>query len=550
MKKSQLLLTFFVLIFALPSLAYDIDTHFYGTYSMARFSGIRHEVALKIASGTQWMDEAYISEPLSMIFLPMTGVKKRRLLHFPGTRQASKMTIDTLTNFLEPSTGVPLKVFTKTEEDHEFASEMLTEGLMEGNLMKASVGLHTLEDSYAHAGTISELGHAHFWHHPDRPFINEVSVSKYFHMCRSVLRAMVAIRSLLPMSAVDLNTRFGDKPNYQLNGDQLADIYEIIPDVRAVISRKILNEPQFVRFALDTVYKIANKVNYVGNGYDKYLTNFSSGQDTYEAAISVAKSFPPGMVDINAVMKDNGLQESISEDYLLAAGGGLELLSKVIRRILNDGYIPLPLNDYNNRFEKESDGPIWVKEIDLRVANMRGLIYKLYNKDIYFVPNNTSDRRGFIKEINQAKEAEPVMPQPSPTVEYTTYNGKEKVQFNLMIFSFIFPKLYEYVKNDLGTLVKLIQYADIAMLRDKSFMTKISEGSDLGIGPAQAARMIIHAPQALKIGFDDIKTSHIIPHSKNRFYVVPSLLKKMIDEKVYKPLMSNEQVDDLVFKRK
>ena len=36
--------------------AYDEDVHFYQTYSMARFAGIKHEVAVKMALTTQWMD--------------------------------------------------------------------------------------------------------------------------------------------------------------------------------------------------------------------------------------------------------------------------------------------------------------------------------------------------------------------------------------------------------------------------------------------------------------------------------------------------------------
>lgn len=109
------------------------------------------------------MDESYISDPLTMILLPDVGIKKRRLLHFPGSRLASKMTQNTLPLLTDPSSGTKLKIFTETEADHEFASELFTEGLMEGNLMKASAGLHTLQDSFAHAGTIAELGHAHFW---------------------------------------------------------------------------------------------------------------------------------------------------------------------------------------------------------------------------------------------------------------------------------------------------------------------------------------------------------------------------------------------------
>src|SRR5436190_1962198 len=55
---------------------------------MARYAGIKHEVAVKIALSAQWMDESFISDPTSMLILPIGGVHKRRLLHFPAERQS------------------------------------------------------------------------------------------------------------------------------------------------------------------------------------------------------------------------------------------------------------------------------------------------------------------------------------------------------------------------------------------------------------------------------------------------------------------------------
>jgi hypothetical protein len=80
--------------------SYDEDTHFYGTYAMARYAGIRHEVASQIALSAQWMDESYISDPTSMIMLPITGIKKRRLLHFPSSRIVGSVASDTTAKML------------------------------------------------------------------------------------------------------------------------------------------------------------------------------------------------------------------------------------------------------------------------------------------------------------------------------------------------------------------------------------------------------------------------------------------------------------------
>ena len=74
MTKAKLVL--FALALSLISVtarAYDEDTHFYATYAMARYSGISHEVAVKLATTTQWMDECFLSDPTSMIFYPLTA---------------------------------------------------------------------------------------------------------------------------------------------------------------------------------------------------------------------------------------------------------------------------------------------------------------------------------------------------------------------------------------------------------------------------------------------------------------------------------------------
>ena len=76
---TALLISVSALVVTPQAKAYDEDTHFYATYAMARYSGIRHEVAAQIALSAQWMDGSYISDPTSLIFMPITGIKTRRL---------------------------------------------------------------------------------------------------------------------------------------------------------------------------------------------------------------------------------------------------------------------------------------------------------------------------------------------------------------------------------------------------------------------------------------------------------------------------------------
>lgn len=531
--------------------AYDLDTHFYGTYSMARFAGIRHEVALKIATGTQWMDESYISDPLSMILLPDVGIKKRRLLHFPGSRLANKLTVDKLPDFLlhDPSSGVKLKMFTETEADHSFATEMFTEGLMQGDLLKASVGLHTLEDSFAHAGTIAELGHAHFWHHPDRPYVDEQSVEKYFKMCRSVLKAMVAIRSLLPLTAVDVETKFSDLPNYKLSGDQLADIYTELPQVKSAISHKVLNDPNFVKFSLGNVFERARKVNYIKNNFQPDLNNFTAGLDSYQAARSITEKMPIEMINVAAIMKDSGGPINLSNDYILSMGGVAELTLSVIHDLLSN-IIPRPMDSYH-RFEKEENGPVWEKELDIRVTNMRTLIFQLYKKDIFFVHNNTGTEKGYLKEMLRSREANTVYPKSNGVTEYVTFDLKEKFKFNHMIFTFLFPQLANYLQDNLEAVNNLIISTQETLSKnskDESYFEKTVEI----LGDAKTAALLaakgFNIVSAFKIARSDITSSRLIPNFKNKYYKIPELLEQEIKLKTFKPLLNNQQLDLLIKK--
>lgn len=549
MKKHLLALTLFLVTSI--SQAYDLDTHFYGTYSMARFAGIRHEVALKIATGAQWMDESYISDPLSMILLPDVGIKKRRLLHFPGSRLANKLTTDKLPDFLlhDPSSGLKLKIFTETEADHSFASEMFTEGLIEGDLMKAAAGLHTLEDSFAHAGTIAELGHAHFWHHPDRPYVDEMSVDKYFKMCRSVLKAMVAIRSLLPMSAVDVSTKFTEIPNYQLDGNQLADIYTNLPVVKQVVSHKILNDPTFVKFALENVFSRATKVNYLKNGYNPDLNNFTPGQDAYQAAQSISEKIPSEMINISAIMKDSGGPLNLDDDYIESMGGIVQFALNVIHDLLSN-IIPRPMDAYH-RFEKEENGPVWIKELDMRVANMRGLIQNLYGKNIYFVANNTGTQKGYLKELVQSPEAKPLPFPKDASTEYVTYSLEEKAKFNQMIFSFLFPQVTHYLKDNLNVLNNLIASTQETLSKPVSEQGYLGKTVELYGDTKEAAALIlkgINITTVYSLARTDVNSSRLRPNPKNKYYTIPRLLKKEIDAKTFKPLLNSEKLNLLIKK--
>ncbi|AZZ35398.1 hypothetical protein CIK05_00805 [Bdellovibrio sp. qaytius] len=525
-----------VLLVSVSASAYDVDTHFYGTYSMARFAGIKHPVAAKLALGAQWMDEAYISDPLSMIVLPLTGIKKRRLLHFPGSPLSNKLRPDELMTKLtgllksDPSSGLALNSYTETEADHEFATELFTEGLMEGDLMKAGAGLHTLEDSFAHAGTIAELGHAHFWHHPDRPFADAASVEKYFKMSRSVLKAMVAIRSLLPADQIDNELAFSDQgPNATLSGDQLADLYHANQIIHDTVSRKIFNEPTFVDFVMADVFSRAVKVGYVKSGYEQYLKNYTPGQDAYEAAESISQVLPQDMVNMPVVLKDLGRPTNLNAYYVVSIGGAQGLMTKVVHGMLN-GIVPRPLNEYH-RFEKEEDGAIWDKEMSLRVSNMRRMILNLFSQDIYFVPNNTNSRDGYLLEITKSPKAVTPMPKDNGVTDSVTYSLDEKYKFNRMIFTFLFPKL----SASLGNLDEFNEMMTAFHDPAKDEIT-LANMWDKSIAIFNVVTSVHDISGKISLALDDLEHARVTPNEYNRYYAVPYLLRQQISKGNFKPM--------------
>lgn len=536
-----------VLLVSVNASAYDVDTHFYGTYTMARFAGIKHNVAVKLALGAQWMDESYISDPLSMIVLPATGIKKRRLLHFPGSPLANKLNPqEAMTRFAgllktDPSSGIELSTYTETEADHEFATELFTEGLMEGNLMKISAGLHTLQDSFSHAGTVAELGHAHFWHHPDRPYVDQASVEKYFAMARSVLKAMVAVRALLPESEIDYEIAFSDQgPNAKLDGAALGELFHSNQLIHKYVSRKILNEPEFVDFALKNVFERAKKLGYVTDGVETYLKNYTPGQDAYQAAASISLALSEDrenfkkIVNQPMILKALGRPaETIDARYVVSLGGNEGLTTKVIHSLLS-GLVPRPMNEYH-RFEKEEDGPIWEKEMQIRVSNMRSLVYTIFGKDLYFVKNNTSDQVGYLLELTLDPKAKPVLPKSNGKTEMITYSLEEKHQFNKMIFGFLFPKLS-------ATLGDLKAYSDMMRVfqspppAEKGVRAQIGNLWEKSKAAYDAFMSIDNYREKIKLAVEDLQTSRIVPNQYNRFYAVPYLLRSNISKGIFKPI--------------
>ncbi len=520
----KMILASFIFLMSLSTYAYDVDTHFYATYAMARHAGIKKEVAAKIATSTQWMDESYISDPTSMLFLAATGVHKRRLLHFPSERIGGDITSETQTQSLGLNVKISqalldvgntflklikinphdLKIVkqlgievgdkltsddidnilllkTKTTEANLFATEMLTEGLKDGNLMKAATGLHTLEDSFAHAGTPAEEGHINFWHWPDRPYDD---VDKYFRMVRSVMRAMVAIRESLPKEALDCSRGSSCTDS----ADVLSKSYSENENIRSTVSYNMLTDPDYVQTALNhtidkavkkhylnlldddrkTVTDLINDVTFFAdrdNAQSAYksmefiinsLAKIDSSRAESQRIINIPVAFTRmGLTDVDLVLTPAVLINYISNYDNAGYEEGLKQFIFRMTEFLLRSDVPSPLTK-SNRGEIEDDtSPVRAKEMELRIANMRRLVEDLYGEKIVFLENESKDVDGFRKEMSMDESAELDVNQSLRKIEKDTrekigkdvtkisFNLREKNAFDRMIVKFLSPNQSE-----------------------------------------------------------------------------------------------------------
>src|SRR6185503_15280609 len=130
-------------------------------------------------------------------------------------------------------------------------NELLFSDSQKGDILKAATALHTIEDSYAHAGTPSEAGHAPFGHWPDRPYNPNGSIPKFYKMIDSAMQGVVALRetllrqrpNLCDESVIDTRKVVGTKPelaNCRRTAEQLAIGYKSLPILHQTIEHNIL----------------------------------------------------------------------------------------------------------------------------------------------------------------------------------------------------------------------------------------------------------------------------------------------------------------------
>jgi hypothetical protein len=556
--------------------AYDEDTHFYATYSLARFAGIEHEVATKLALSAQWMDECFLSDPTSLILLPFDGIKKRRLLHFPSIRNGNdiavanqdegfgfeelkglrkKISDHLIKKYNFDVSGVTLH--TTTVPNDPFASGLIREGLREGDLMKAGASLHVIEDSYAHAGTSAEIGHTSFWHWPDRPFENQDSIQKYFQMTGTVLKAMVAIRAQLPDSAKDCTLKVGAKTNCTMTAGELNAAYSAIPSVQRTVSIDVLKSVEYIRPVLQKFIEKAVSVKYLKAGKDY---NAMIDEVLTENSFNIGNADPKNSLDAymvlerfirKLVMKQGGTHvgeyldvEQLPRDMNLITdphirtlqyienNGGINAFLHEVTRSLLIGYVPINLGTFH-REEAENDHAMTRPlEMDIRNANMQKLIFELYGVKLQFVHNNTSDDKGFGKEVTMNPVAEPKIENPQPGVVYATFSLAEKNRFDHMVFNYLFPSMGDDALKAIVRFVILMKHGpeglkgagvkEAPQTRTEWFWGlpgRLIGWATYYLGTAdEAAQFLGNIKQYEQALLKDLFTSRLVPVGDERFY--------------------------------
>lgn len=370
--------------------AYDVDTHFYETYLMARYTGIGHDVALELATFDAWIDESAMSSPMNPLLF--SGERMRRLFHFP-VPFINHYSYGKASNQF----GVKVNPFDVAQEDSPMGNELVFTGLKKGNLMLVGAGLHTLQDTFGHFGYAPSFGHALQGHRPD-------PASSYYErhrrMTKTVLNVLTLVRKSLPDSALDKNFRDGDGPAHtELTAEQLFEKYDKNETIQSVIKRDTLKDPRYTRFVAEYMIRAAKDRKIFSASFDpetllqdRALFENTPVDQIVQALVKKALSQPK---DIRATIlnMDEILTHSMA-DYHVKSEVAFDMLSpemktqfatEFARRVTNH-IVPTPLaSDDNQRFEY--DHGVRKAEMLVRIDDRRQLIQKMTGQKIAFSEN-------------------------------------------------------------------------------------------------------------------------------------------------------------------
>jgi hypothetical protein len=244
--------------------AYELDTHFYDTYAMAREAGFKHEYAKFLATGSEWVDKGVSSTPMGGAIL---GTLLRRIWHFPGYRYKTAVGNHERGKWKWKS----IATF-----NHPVAHKLFDEGMKQNNWMKVALSIHTVQDSAGHSGFSDALGHLEFGHNPDRTW---VAADKYKRMTGLVFKQLVALRQVAPNDALEgWAMKKRDKPVTDKDHQNLqASFWK---KWEPVVRKNYFRDPRYAPAAVNSILRDAKKNGYiVENASFKLEKNLPAAKD-------------------------------------------------------------------------------------------------------------------------------------------------------------------------------------------------------------------------------------------------------------------------------
>lgn len=389
--------------------AYAWDVHFYESYLMARHAGIRHEVALHLATFAQYTDENFKTGPVGLSY-------SRRLFHFPGDVVKFDPSSDKA-SVLKYKFGGSQVVRNTTA-----ANDVIATGLKKGDKYLVGSGLHVLQDSFGHEGYYSIPGHVSSGHWPDRPWWRP---DTHEEMNETLFKAFVAIRKSLPDSAIDREFKTdGINPNYKLSASELFQRYKKDSLVQSAIHNNPFYSTEYKTESLKMILENAQAKGVILPRFqpeaflgDPVLTD--SSKDVRQALDEIIdKYLRQGKLE--AFVDPQKLSEMFNISVKrLSVEEKRGSFSRDLTNILCQGIIPRELNAKDNANTIESENALRNLEMRQRTTKWREVIKSETGKDIYWPRHgkiteplpadcivakiSSEDMRGWKKSINNYK---------------------------------------------------------------------------------------------------------------------------------------------------
>lgn len=329
-----------------------------------------------------------------------------------------------------------MTAITEAEFNHPLASRLLWGGISTGNLLKASMSLHIIQDTAGHAGFTAETGHATDGHHPDRPWI---AIEKYRNMLDLAFQALVAMRRLAPDEALDPQFRGANKSIS--DGDALALAASLWEDndFRETVSRDIFRFKPYTKPSVEYIIGKAQQdglidknvkiedlypadseytdANGKGLTAQEVLTNWVvklRHQEIQKGIIvdgsifdmAVMKQLGHG-VTYQALINAENIKDPAARAKRLQALMPETLRKELVRQVVKNmtrGQIPMQLDQYH-KVEFEAEGPVRALEASLRINALRLYIFKKYNVNIEFESNTLMHRLSHAIKSMTSKKA-------------------------------------------------------------------------------------------------------------------------------------------------